>query len=121
MRLGSSRVALWASRPSLNLDGVFPEYAEKDPSADVALLASELDDGRRTRAENDEDAIAEVRKMISKNWIKKFSSKFAAKRFLKAKVVLSELIVITKIRRKKEKGKIISKTKSIIRKWKISR
>ena len=74
--------------------GIFPEYADKDPAADFTTLASELIDGKKTKAAKDRDAQDEVDKMVNRRWIRKFSSKSAAKRYLKGKVVLSELIVI---------------------------
>ena len=94
--------------------GIFPEYADKDPVAGLTTLASEVHDGKKSKAERDPHAVSEIEHMISKRWIKKFSSKFAAKRFLRGKVVLSDLIVITKVKRKKEKGKVISTTKKRI-------
>ena len=49
--------------------------------------------------------------MVNRRWIRKFSSKFAAKRYLKWEVILSELIVISKTKRQLHKGKIISNLK----------
>ena len=74
-------------------------------------MASELIDGKKSKAARDKDAQDEVDKMVRRRWIRKFSSKFAAKRYLKGKVVLSELIVIAKTKRQLREGRVISKTK----------
>ena len=90
---------------------IFPEYANRDAAADPATLASELMDGRRKSARGDPHAVSEIDKMLGKKWLLKFDSKMKAKKFARGKVVISELIVITKNKTTKVKNKLITKVK----------
>ena len=92
--------------------GIFPLYTDAGSAVvDPASLASETLTGRAFKAAADPDAISEISTLVSKNWLKRFSSKAQAKRFVKGKLILSDLIVITKVKRSRVKGKLVSKTK----------
>ena len=49
--------------------------------------------------------------LSSRGWLRRFKSRFAAKSAVKGKLIFSELLVIKKLRTKKEQGDVVNKVK----------
>ena len=75
-------------------------------------LVTEEPGSRRTMADDDPDAVAELESLVKRGWVKKVASTRAAKQFVRGLVVISKLIVITKERKQKDKrGQVVKKLK----------
>ena len=57
---------------------------------------------KRTRADNDPEALKEMEGLVKRGWIKRYFSKIQAKRSVKGRIIMSDLIVLTKTKLKKE-------------------
>ena len=68
-------------------------------------------DGKASRADKDQDAVDEMEAMVSRRWLRKYKSKFQAKKAVRGKLALSELIVISKTKLKNVKNSITNNVK----------
>ena len=75
---------------------IFPEYDDQKATARPEDLITEE---ASYDAAVDDEAIQELDAMVKKKWIKKFASKFQAKRHARGRIVLSKLLVIAKERK----------------------
>ena len=93
---------------------IFPVYSDRQATtAPGELLTEDPDPAWKTLdAEADDMAVAEMTNMVNRGWIKRFASKHKAKAFVKGRLVVSKLVVISKEKRfKDKKGQIKKKLK----------
>ena len=91
---------------------IFPRHEEETVQTKLQDLMTEEPGSRRTMADDDPDALAELENLVKRGWAKKVASTRAAKNFVRGPVVVSRLIVITKERKyKDERGKVVKKLK----------
>ena len=59
----------------------------------------------------DKGALAEMADLVKRRWFRRFASKFAAKSAVKGKLVLSDIIVVSKTKTKVDKGDVTNNIK----------
>ena len=81
--------------------GIFPLYTELEASRSPSSLLSEDLQGESMPADDVDKAADDLKPMVKRGWIRRFTSKHAAKRYVRGRIVLSKLVVIAKEKRYK--------------------